>query len=60
MPVEVVPETPRLEAPVPTLETTAKAPGMIEITLPSGATVRVGGQVDVAVLRGALAELGGR
>ena len=33
VPVEVVPETPRLEAPVPTLETTAKAPGMIEIAL---------------------------
>ena len=56
VPVEVVPETPRVEAAVPAPET----PGVIEIAFPAGATVRVSGQVDKAVLRMVLAELGGR
>ena len=59
-PVEVVPEAPRVEAPVPARETTTEAPGVIEVAFPSGATVRVGGTLGVAVLRGVLAELGGR
>ncbi len=59
MPVEVVPEVPRIEAP-PAGEAAAEAPGAIEIALPSGATVRASGRVDMAVLRGVLAELGGR
>jgi transposase len=56
VPVEVVPETPRVEAAVLAPE----APGVIEIAFPAGATVRVSGDVDAAVLRGVLAELGGR
>jgi transposase len=65
MPVEVVPEVPRIEAPasasasLPARETAAEAPGAIEVAFPSGATVRVSGRVDAAVLRGVLAELGG-
>ena len=61
-PVAVVPEVPRIEAPAaaPAREAAAEAPGAIEIALPSGATVRVSGRVDAAVLRGVLAELGGR
>jgi hypothetical protein len=35
-------------------------PGTIEVTLPSRATVRISGQVDAALLRAVLAELGGR
>jgi hypothetical protein len=34
--------------------------GTIELVLPSGATIRVIGQVDAALLRAVLAELGGR
>jgi transposase len=49
-----------LGAPAPVQEVVAEAPGVIEIALPSGATLRVSGQVDMAVLRGVLAELGGR
>jgi hypothetical protein len=37
-----------------------KPPGVMEIVLPSGTTIRTSGQVDAAVLRGVLAELGGR
>ncbi len=58
VPVEVVTEAPRIEAPA--RETTTKASGVIEVALPSGTTVRVIGRVDAAVLRGVLAELGGR
>ncbi|WP_176953083.1 hypothetical protein [Belnapia rosea] len=36
------------------------APGLIEVAFPSGATVRVNGEVDPAMLRVVLAELGGR
>ena len=62
VPVAVGPETARVEAPAPAREvaTEAPGPGMIEIALPSGVTVRASGRVDMAVLRGVLAELGGR
>ncbi len=58
MPVEVAPELPRIEAPA--RETTPEAPGVIDVAFPSGATVRVSGRVDPAVLCGVLAELGRR
>ncbi len=60
VPVAVTPEVPRVEAPAPLREVAAEAPGMIEIAMPSGVTVRASGRVDTAVLRGVLAELGGR
>src|SRR3712207_1235192 len=60
VPVEVAPEAPRVEAAVPARETTTETPGVIEVAFPSGATVRISGPVDAAVLRGVLAELGGR
>ncbi len=58
VPVAVTPEMPRVEAPL--REVVAETPGVIEIALPSGTTVRVSGRVDATVLRGVLAELGGR
>jgi transposase len=58
VPAEVVPVVPRVEAPA--REAGAETPGVIEVAFSSGATVRVSGQVDAAVLRGVLAELGGR
>jgi transposase len=60
VPVEVAPEVPRLEREVPGRGTTAAASGVMEVAFPTGATVRVSGQVDMAMLRGVLAELGGR
>src|SRR3712207_2802144 len=60
VPVAVVPEAPRVEGPAPVRDGSAEAPGVIEIGLPSGATVRASGRVDVAVLRGVLAGLGCR
>jgi transposase len=60
MPVEIVPDAPKLEAPPATGPATAEAAGMIEVALPSGSTIRVSGQVDVALLRTVLAALGGR
>jgi transposase len=60
VPVEVVPEMPRVEAAVLAPPMTPGTPGVIEITFPAGTTVRVSGHVDAAVLRGVLAELGGR
>ena len=60
VPVAVTPEVPRVEAPAPLRKVAAEAPGMIELALPSGVTVRASGRVDMAVLRGVLAELGGR
>ena len=57
-PVAVVPEAPTAAAVAP-----AKAdvvPGLLEVAFPSGATVRVSGAVDPAMLRVVLAELGGR
>ncbi len=59
VPVAVVPQEPRVGAPAPARETTAEALGAIEIAPPSGVTVRASGRVDAAVLRGALAGLGG-
>ena len=59
-PVEVVPEAPKLEAPSATTSQAAEASGTIELVLASGATVRIIGQVDAALLRAVLAELGGR
>ncbi len=60
VPVAVAPETPRLEAPALQQDAAVEPPGVIEIMLPSGITVRTSGCVDVAVLRGVLADLGGR
>ena len=58
VPVAVTPEVPRVAAPL--REVAAETPGVIEIALPSGVTVRASGRVDMAVLRGVLAELGAR
>jgi transposase len=58
VPVAVTPEVPRVEAPP--REVAAETPGVVEIALPSGVTVRASGRVDAAVPRGVLAELGGR
>ena len=58
VPVAVTPEVPRVAVPLG--EVAAETPGVIEIALPSGVTVRASGRVDMAVLRGVLAELGGR
>jgi transposase len=58
VPVAMAPEMPRVEAPP--REVAADTLGVIEIALPSGTTVRVSGRVDATVLRGVLAELGGR
>ena len=60
VPVEAVPEAPRVEAPLPAPEARTGTPGLIEVALPSGATVRVSGCVDPGVLHAVLAELGGR
>ncbi len=61
VPVDVVPEAPRLEPPPPAAAPAApEAPGTIEIGLPSGTTVRVSGRTDPGLLRVVLAELGGR
>ena len=60
-PVAVVPEAPKLEAPSATAsQAAAEAPATIELALASGTTVRITGQVDAALLRAVLAELGGR
>ena len=59
VPVEAVPEPPRLELPPPA-PAAPEAPGTIEIGFPSGATVRVSGRVDPGMLRAVLAGLGGR
>jgi transposase len=60
VPVEVVPEPPRVEAPVSTPATTTETSGVIDVAFPSGATVRVSGCVDMVALRSILAALGGR
>jgi transposase len=59
VPVEAVPEPPRLELPPPA-PAAPEAPGTIEIGFPSGATVRVSGRVDPGMLGAVLAGLGGR
>ena len=56
--VAVVPEPPLTEAVV--AAKAGGASGLIEVAFPSGATVRVGGDVDPAMLRIVLAELGSR
>ena len=60
MPVAVVPGAPRVEGPRPAREGVVEASGVIEIGFASGVTVRASGRVDMVVLRGVLAELGGR
>ncbi len=57
-PVAVVPEPSPAAAVAP-----AKAdvvPGLLEVTFPSGTTLRISGPMDPAMLRVVLAELGGR
>ncbi len=60
-PVEVVPDPPQpaLAAPPPP-PTVAEAGGSLEIMLPTGASIRVTGAFDAAMLRMVLSELGGR
>ena len=61
VPVEAVPDPPRLEAPDrPVPPAAAEVTGRMEIVLPSGASIRVTVAVDAATLRVALAVLGGR
>ena len=61
VPVEVVPEAPQLPPPMLAgMPTSTAAPGMIEITLPSGASIRISGGADAATLRLVLTEMGGR
>jgi len=60
-PVAVVPDAPQRPAPGPSSEPAILgAPATIEIVLLSGASIRVTGGADAAVLRMVLAELGGR
>jgi hypothetical protein len=60
VPIKVVLNLPWVEAPVPAPATAAEMPGVVDVALPSGATVRVSGCVGMAVLHSLLAELGGR
>lgn len=61
VPVEVVPEAPRLPPPeVAQSPDNCGPPGVIEITLPSGASIRITGSADAATLRVVLAGVGGR
>lgn len=61
VPVEVVPDAPQLPPPMLVETSTSSATaGMIEITLPSGANIRICGCADAATLRLVLAEMGGR
>ena len=60
VPVTVAPERPVIEAPAPRQDAAVEPPGATEIVLPSGTTIRTGGRVDAAMLRGVLAKLGGR
>ena len=57
VPVELVPQTPSVLTTTPAIST---PPGMIEIVLPSGASIRVSGCADEAVLRVVLTEMAGR
>jgi len=60
-PVEVMPEAVQRALPAPPPPPVAlEAAGSLEIVLPSGASIRVTGGVDVTTLRLVLAELGGR
>ncbi|WP_272877239.1 IS66-like element accessory protein TnpA [Neoroseomonas eburnea] len=59
-PVEVMPEPPPA-LPAPSLASAVvETTGSLEIVMPSGASIRVTGAVDVITLRMVLAELGGR
>lgn len=61
VPVEVVAEAPQLPPPGPVMSPDSCVPsGLIEITLPSGASIRITGCADVATLRVVLAGMGGR
>jgi transposase len=61
VPVEVVPEAPQLSSPSPVTSPDKDAPsGMIEITLPSGVSIRITGSADAATLHVVLAVAGGR
>lgn len=61
MPVEVVPEAPQLPPPDPAQSPdSGAAPGVIEIALPSGASIRITGCADAATLRVVLAGMCGR
>src|ERR671938_763477 len=59
VPVAVTPEAPRIEGPAPRQEASTE-PGVIEVVLASGVVVRTSGRVDMGLLCGVLAELGGR
>lgn len=61
VPVEVVPEAPQLPPPGPAMSPDSCVPsGVIEITMASGASIRITGCADVATLRVVLAGMGGR
>lgn len=60
VPVEVVPEPPPALPPPPTASAVVETTGSLEIVLPSGASIRIAGAIDPAMLRLVLAELGGR
>ena len=61
VPVEVVPEAPQLRPPMlPETPTSSATAGVLEITLPSGASIRICGCADPATLRLVLAAMGGR
>ena len=60
VPVEMVPEAAQLSPLVVAEAPTGSAvPGLIEITLPSGISIRISGCADAATLRLVLAEMGG-
>ncbi|MGK7871162.1 IS66-like element accessory protein TnpA [Falsiroseomonas sp. E2-1-a20] len=61
VPVEVVPDAPQLPPPeVAPSPGSCAPPGVVEITLPSGASIRITGCADAATLRVVLAGMGGR
>jgi transposase len=61
VPVEVVPEAPQLPPSGPAMSPDSCMPfGVIEITLPSGASIHITGCADAATLRVVLAGIGGR
>lgn len=61
VPVEVVPEAPQLPPPGPAMSPDSCVPsGVIEITMASGASIRITGCADAATLRVVLAGMGGR
>lgn len=61
MPVEVVPEAPQLPPPgLAQPPDSGAALGVIEIALPSGASIRITGCADAATLRVVLAGMSGR